>query len=105
MTILFADRTDRIVMSVSTSDFIGNWSIGVDSFAVDSPSAVLVVDKTERAQQYVTIVELFNPVYDVNKNALKYDVTQDNSTLIDMYVEFGKNTIVIDPGGPWDPSQ
>ena len=27
-TILFSDRPDRIVMSESTSDFIGNWSTG-----------------------------------------------------------------------------
>ena len=47
-TILFSDRPYRIVMSVSTSDFIGNWSTGEDSFAVDPPNAVLIVDESRR---------------------------------------------------------
>ena len=62
-TILFSDRPDRIVTSVSTIDFIGNWSTGEDSFAVDTPNAVLVVDEQEVGQD-VIIVELFNPIYD-----------------------------------------
>ncbi|MGD1837809.1 MAG: hypothetical protein ACPKPY_07100, partial [Nitrososphaeraceae archaeon] len=67
-TILFSDRPDRIVKSISTTDFIGNWSVGEDSFAVDPPNAVLVVDERE-GQQDITIVELFNPVYDSDKKA------------------------------------
>jgi len=46
-TILFSDRPDRIVTSVSTSNFIDNWNLGEDSFAVDAPNAVLVVDEQE----------------------------------------------------------
>lgn len=46
-TILFSDRPDRIVLSVSTLDFIGNWSTGEDSFSKDVPNAVLVVDEVE----------------------------------------------------------
>ena len=69
-TILFSDRPDRIVKSVSTTDFIGNWSTGEDSFAVDAPNAVLVVDEK---QQDVTIIELFDPVYDSDKKSLTYE--------------------------------
>ena len=47
-TILFSDRPDRIVKSISTSYFIGNWSTGEDSFAKDIPNAVLVVDERKR---------------------------------------------------------
>ena len=43
-TILFSDRPDRIVASINTTDFIGNWSTGANSFAVDPPNAALVVD-------------------------------------------------------------
>ncbi|MGD1834718.1 MAG: hypothetical protein ACPKQO_03260, partial [Nitrososphaeraceae archaeon] len=71
-TILFSDRPDVIVKSISTTDFIGNWSIGEDSFAVNAPNAVLVVDKQE-GEQDVAIVELFNPIYDSDKKALKYE--------------------------------
>ena len=94
-TILFSDRPDRIVKSISTSDFIGNWSTGEDSFAVDAPNAVVVVDEQE-GKQDVAIVELFTPIYDSEKMALKYDVTPDNATSIDLSREFGQTTIVID---------
>ena len=60
-TILFSDRPDRIVKSISTLDFIGNWSTGEDNFAVDPPNAVLVVDEQE-GKQDVAIVELFAPI-------------------------------------------
>ena len=95
-TILFSDRPDRIVTSMSTSDFIGNWSTGDDSFAVDVPNAVLIVDEQE-AKQDVSIVELFNPVYNVDTKTLKYDVTPDNATYIELPKEFGQTTLIIDP--------
>ncbi|MGD1834784.1 MAG: hypothetical protein ACPKQO_03590 [Nitrososphaeraceae archaeon] len=95
-TILFSDRPDRIVKSVSTVDFIGNWSVGVDSFAVDAPNAVLVVDEQEEERQDIEIVELFSPVYDPDKKTLKYDITADNATSMEMPVELGQTTIVID---------
>lgn len=72
-TILFLDRPDRIVTSVSTSDFIGNWSIGKNSFAIDAPNILLVVDEIE-GQRDTTIVELFNLIYDKDKNSLKYEL-------------------------------
>ena len=94
-TILFSDRPDRIVKSTSTSDFIGNWSTGEDSFAVDPPNAVLVVDENE-GKQNIAIVELFSPVYDSDKKTLKYEAIPDNATSIDLPKEFGQTTIVID---------
>ena len=69
-TILFSDRLDRIVKSISTSDFIGNWSLGVNDFAIDPPNAVLIID--EQNKQDIVIMELFNPEYDINKKTLKY---------------------------------
>ena len=93
-TILFSDRPDRIVKSLSTSDFIGNWSVGQDSFAVDIPNAVLIVDELDKQDN--TIVELFNPVYDSNKKVLKYGITADNATSIQLPNEFGQTTIVFD---------
>ena len=94
-TILFSDRPDRIVTSVSTSDFIGKWSTGTDSFAVDPPNAVIVVDEQE-GEQDVAIVELFSPIYDSEQKILKYEVIPDNATSIDIPGEFGQTTIVID---------
>ena len=42
----------RIVTSVSTSNFVGNWSSGEDSYAVDAPNAVLVVDSNNDKTRY-----------------------------------------------------
>ena len=97
-TILFSDRPDRIVVSETTTDFIGNWSVGEDSFAVDAPNAVIVVNDNE-GQQNTSIIELFDPIYDSNKQTLKYEATPDNATSIDLPDEFGQTTIVIDIGG------
>jgi hypothetical protein len=35
------------VTSVSTSDFIGNWSSGQNSFAEDAPNAALVAEDSQ----------------------------------------------------------
>ena len=43
-TILFSDRPNRIVTSVSTADFICNWTRGPDSFAADAPNTALIVE-------------------------------------------------------------
>ena len=50
-------------------------------------------------QQDTTIVELFNPVYDVDRKTLSYEITPDNATSIDLPSEFGKITLFIDPSG------
>jgi hypothetical protein len=99
-TILFSDRPDRIVASANTSDFIGHWSMGPDSFAVDPPNAVLVVDDEEQSQE-LAIIELYNPEYDPVANTLKYDITVENvtattTTPINLPGEFGQSTLVID---------
>ncbi|MGD1834280.1 MAG: hypothetical protein ACPKQO_00980 [Nitrososphaeraceae archaeon] len=94
-TILFSDRLDRIIKSISTSNFVGNWSVGEDSFSVNPPNAVLVVDEQE-GKQDVTIVELFNPIYDIDERTLKYEVTPDNATSVDLPSEFGPTSLIID---------
>ena len=94
-TIVFSDRPDRIVKSISTVDFIGNWSIGDDSFAVDAPNAALVVDEQE-GKQDVAIIELFSQIFDSNKKVLKYEMIPYNATTIYISSNFGQTTLVID---------
>lgn len=93
-TILFSDRPDRIVTSVSTNDFIANWSVGEDSFAEDAPNAVLIIDESEK--QYDAIVDLFDPVYDPNKKSLKYEISPVNASSIGLPSEFESITLVVD---------
>jgi hypothetical protein len=92
-TILFSDRPDRIVTSVTTDNFIGNWSVGSDSFTVDPPNAVLVIDDVEG--QNDIIIELVNPLYDVDKRTLIYEIKTE--TIIPTSLrEFGSTTLIID---------
>ena len=101
-TILFSDRPDRIVKTESTANFVGNWTMGKDSFTMDAPNVVLVVD--EQKDQDVTIIELFNPIYDSNIKTLKYNITPDNATSIGLPSEFESITLLIDSHcSPWDP--
>ena len=53
-TILFSDRPDRIVGSASTTDFIGNWSIGENNFAVDRPNAALMTERKYQIEHLIT---------------------------------------------------
>ena len=93
-TILFSDRPDRIVKSISTSDFSGNWSTGEDSFVIDAPNAVLVIDELEKQEEVV--VELFEPVYDYDANILIYNFNYLNNTMDKLPSEFGQSTLIID---------
>jgi hypothetical protein len=99
-TIMFSDRPDRIVSSVNTTNFIGNWSTGPNSFAADPPNAVLILDDEEQREE-LAVIELFNPEYDSAANTLRYDITAENATAtttsINLPSEFGQSTLVIDP--------
>ena len=107
-TILLSDRPDRIVSFGNTTDFIGNWSVGPNSFAADPPNAVLILDDEEQRQD-LGIIELFNPEYDSEANTLKFDITAENATTttttttttssISLPAEFGQSTLVIDDDG------
>jgi hypothetical protein len=95
-TIMFSDRPDRIVASVDTADFIGNWSTGANSFAVDPPNVALVVDDEVEQRQDLAVIELFNPEYDSEADTLSYDITAENATSIGLPSEFEQSTLVID---------
>ena len=97
-TILFSDRPNRIVSSVSTLEYISNWTSGANNFEVDLPNAVVVVDLME-GKQDIAIIELFNPIYNSNNKTLKYDITSDNVTSIDLPSEFGQISLIIDDAG------
>ena len=104
-TILFSDRPDRIVASIDTADFIGNWITGANSFAVDPPNAALVVDDEVEQRQDLGVIELYNPEYDPEAKTLNYDIVTENRTSIDLPSEFEQSTLVIDGeqtgGGKW----
>ena len=102
-TILFSDRPERIVASIDTADFIGNWSTGANSFAVDPPNVALVVDDDVEQRHDLAVIELFNPEYDPEANTLRYDMVTENGTSIDLPGEFEQSTLVIDDDGDGHP--
>jgi hypothetical protein len=71
-TIYFSDRPHRIVGHFTTLSFTDNWDEGDDSFAVDPPNAALVLLDGE--SESIVVVELTNPVYDVDANTLRYTI-------------------------------
>jgi hypothetical protein len=98
-TILFSDRPNRIVTSISTSDFVGNWTTGPNSFAVDEPNDALIIENKQSGQLETAVIESFSPVYDVATNTLTYTIMTDDATSIKLPREFGQAILVIDPMG------
>jgi hypothetical protein len=95
-TIQFSDRPNRIVETVSTANFVGNWTTGPNSFAVDAPNDALIVENTETGELETAIIESFNPVYDVDTNMLTYTIMTENGTSIELPSDFGQAVLVID---------
>ncbi|HZD36211.1 MAG TPA: hypothetical protein VE130_13500 [Nitrososphaeraceae archaeon] len=95
-TILFSDRPERIVTTVSTNDFVGNWSAGQNSFSSDEPNDALIVENNQTGQLETAIVESFSPVYDTDTNTLTYTITAENGTSINLPSEFGQSVLVMD---------
>jgi len=95
-TILFSDRPARIVTSVSTSDFVGNWTAGPNNFESDVPNDVLIVENTQTGNLETAVIESFNPIYDANTNTLAYTILAENGTSMNIPSEFGKSVLVID---------
>ena len=96
-TILLSDRPERIVETVSTSDFVGNWTSGPNSFAIDAPNDVLIAENTQTGKLETIIIASFNPVLDTTSNTLSYIiVVEDATTSINLLGEFGHSVLVID---------
>jgi hypothetical protein len=91
--ILFSDRPDRIVKSISTQDFINNWKIRSNNHQSALPNVELVLDLESNRDTYV--VELLNPIYQKQSKTLKYDILIDDSKT-DLQNQFEEVTLVID---------
>jgi len=98
-TIMFSDRPERIVETVSTSNFIGNWATGPNSFSEDEPNDASIVKDTQTGQLETAVIESSNPVYDTTSNTLTYTIMAENGTSIALPEEFGQSILVVDPGG------
>ena len=95
-TFLFSDRPNRIVVTETTQHFVGNWTSGEDSFQVDPPNPALVVLTDD--QDDVLEIELFNPTYDEDENAIRYNfsVLGNATSSPDLPPNLGKSVLIID---------
>lgn len=94
-SILFSDRPDRVVVTQSNQDFIGNWTSGQESLRMDPPNAVLVTDD----QKEDTIeIELYNPKYENDGKKLSYEFTflGNTTTVSDLPKQLGKSVLIVD---------
>jgi hypothetical protein len=95
-TILFSDRPNRIVITQSMQDFVGNWTSGNDSFQVDPPNAVVIL--TDDDQDNVFEIELFNPQYDNNEKSLRFDfsILSNDTSSRNLPANLGRSVLIID---------
>ena len=100
ITVLFSDRPDRIVITVSTSDFDGNWTAGRNSFSSDPPNDALLVENIDKSQLETIVISSFNPLYDDYDNTLNYAIVAKNSTIpLALQRAIGNLILVIDDSG------
>jgi hypothetical protein len=95
-TIMFSDRPEPVVETVSTADFVGNWSAGQNSFSTDKPNDALIVENTQTGQLDTAIVESFDPVYNTSTNTFTYTIMTENETSINLPRELGQSVLVMD---------
>ena len=80
-TIYFSDRPDRIVGALPTDRFLANLG-----FPADNPPNAAIVTKSESGETTISVVELFDPVYDPATATATYDLAvlenwQDSTAL------------------------
>ena len=98
-TLYFSDRPQRVVGHLSTSDFVGFWDEGDNSFAEDPPNAVLAfVAQGDLAPEDV-VIEISDPV--LRGSDLSYEAKVLEGALP---AETSACTLFIDPfGRPLSP--
>ncbi len=63
-TIYFSDRPQRVVGHLETSEFVGFWGEGEDSFAEDPPNAVLAFIGEGESVPSEVVIEISDPSID-----------------------------------------
>src|SRR4029453_5901624 len=93
-TLFFSDRPERITGQLSTSDFVGHWTKGADSFSANPPNATLSVFGAKEVSSIVVV--LTNPKLD--RNRLSYTVKILEGKLP---ASFKESSLFIDILGRW----
>jgi hypothetical protein len=99
-TVQFSDRPERIVETGSTSDFVGSWIAGQNSFSAEEPNDALIVENTQTGNLETAVIESSNPVYKMTTNTLTYTIMAEHATSMNLPSEFGQSILVIDGSHP-----
>ena len=94
-TIYFSDRPQRVVGHLDTSEFVGFWDKGDDSFAVDPPNAVLAFTGAGDEVPTEVVIEISDP--QLSGTDLSYAATvldgslPDNAAACSLFIDpFGR---------------
>ena len=93
-TLYFSDRPERITGQLRTSEFVGHWTKGADSFASNPPNATLSVFGAKEVNS--SVVVLTNPKLD--RDTLSYTVKIVEGKLP---ASFRESSLFIDILGRW----
>lgn len=94
-TITFSDRPDRIVLTQSVEDFVGNRGLTQLGFENNPPNTVLVLEADEGMKQDVLEIKLFNPKYDGQDESLYYNFTLLGNASSSQLPENFRNAVLI----------
>src|SRR5215211_997166 len=98
-TLYFSDRPQRVVGHLHTSEFVGFWDEGDNSFAVDPPNAVLAFVAQGDSTPTDVVVEIEDPI--LTGSDLSYAAMVLDGTIP---ARAGACTLFIDPfGNPLSP--
>ena len=98
-TLFFSDRPQRVVGHMTTTDFVGLWGEGDNSFEADPPNAVLSFLEPDAGAPTDAVVVIKKPTLD--KGQLSYSIDVLDGTVP---IKAGPVTLFIDPfGRPLSP--
>ena len=98
-TLFFSDRPQRVVGHMTTTDFVGLWGEGDNSFEADPPNAVLSFLEPDAGAPTDAVVVIKKPTLD--KGQLSYSIDVLDGTVPS---KAGPVTLFIDPfGRPLSP--
>jgi hypothetical protein len=93
-TLYFSDRPERITGQLRTSEFVGHWTKGADSFASNPPNATLSVFGAKEVNS--SVVVLTNPKLDGNTLSYTVKILEGKPP-----ASFKESSLFIDIFGRW----
>jgi hypothetical protein len=103
-TLYFSDRPQRVVGHITTKQFVDEWGVGKNSFAVDPPNAVISFVETGDATPEDAIVVLKDPQIEGDSLTYTVDMLEGSlppkGELVSIFIDpFGRPLSPVSVGG------